>query len=115
MIKGINSSGRYITISGGGASNYVNSYSGAQGVGNMRYNTSSQNMEVYDGTSWIRLNMDYTSVGLTPEAESLLDWASKKRAEEFAMSAMLEKYPALRKAKDNFDLVLNTVKDDFNE
>ena len=39
------------------SSTYINGYSGLQGVGNMRYNTSSQSMEVFDGNNWIMLNM----------------------------------------------------------
>jgi hypothetical protein len=68
MIKNITASGRYIQVSGGNASTYVNGNHGAQGVGNMRYNTSNQQMEVYDGNNWITLNMDYASVGLNGEA-----------------------------------------------
>lgn len=98
MIKGINTSGRYITVNGGTSSTYVNAYSGAQGVGNMRYNTSTQNMEVYDGSNWIMLNMSYPTVELTPEAESLLEWARKKRDEEFKLLSMAEKNPALKDA-----------------
>jgi len=75
-------SGRYVQVSGGSASTYINGYSGLQGVGNMRYNTTSQNMEVFDGNNWVTLNMGYAQVGLNGEAESLLDWARKKRDEE---------------------------------
>jgi len=38
-------------VMGGSASTYVNNYGGAQGVGNLRFNTSSQCLEVYDGTN----------------------------------------------------------------
>lgn len=112
MIKDIMQSGRYIQVSGGHSSTYVNGYSGLQGVGNMRYNTASQNMEVFDGNNWIQINMGYASVGLTGEAESLLDWARQKRHEEQQLNEMIEKYPGLKKAKENFDLILNIVKDD---
>jgi len=42
MIKNIHASGRYIQVTGGDASTYVNNYSGSQGVGNLRYNTSNR-------------------------------------------------------------------------
>ena len=48
----------------------------------MRYNTSLQKMEVFDGVTWITLSTTVASVGLSGEAESLLDWARKKREEE---------------------------------
>jgi hypothetical protein len=103
MIKNITPIGRYITVSGGNSSTYVNGYSGAQGVGNMRFNTSTQNMEVFDGNSWITLNMDYASVGLNGEAESLLDWARKKRDEELAWQNLAATSQAVKIALDNLE------------
>jgi hypothetical protein len=103
MIKNITPTGRYITVSGGNASTYVNGYSGAQGVGNMRYNTSTQNMEVFDGNSWMTLNMDYASVGLNGEAESLLDWARKKRDEELTWESLAKENQAVKIALDNLE------------
>jgi hypothetical protein len=69
-------------------------------------------MEVNDGVSWKTLDTNYASVGLTPEAESLLDWAKKKQAEEQSMAEMMERYPALKKARDNYELIWNIVKDE---
>jgi hypothetical protein len=103
MIKSITPNGRYITVSGSGASTYVNGYSGAQGVGNMRFNTSTQNMEVFDGNSWVMLSMDYTSVGLNNEAESLLDWARKKRDEELAWQSLANDCEAVKIALTNLE------------
>ena len=103
MLKGITQSGRYTMVSGGSASTYVNGYSGSQGVGNIRFNTSTQNMEVYDGNGWIMLNMGYATVGLTGEAESLLDWARQKRDEELAWKALAEKNAAVKIALDNLE------------
>jgi len=103
MIKSISSSGRYMQVSGGNASTYINGNSGAQGVGNMRYNTSSQQMEVFDGSNWIMINMDYTSVGLNGEAESLLDWAKQKRNEELAWESLAKDNQAVKIALDNLE------------
>lgn len=103
MIKNITPIGRYITVSGGNSSTYVNGYSGAQGVGNIRFNTSTQNMEVFDGNSWTMLNMDYASVGLNNEAESLLDWARKKRDEELTWQNLAATSQAVKIALDNLE------------
>ena len=103
MIKNITASGRYVQISGGNANTYVNGYTGAQGVGNIRFNTSSQNMEVFDGSSWITLNMDHASIGLNGEAESLLDWARKKRDEELAWQNLAATSQAVKIALDNLE------------
>ena len=103
MIKNISSFGKYINVIGESVANYINNYSGAQGVGNLRFNTTNQNMEVYDGSTWMQLQMDQVSVGLNHEAESILDWARQKRQEELELKALAENNPTVR------DL-LNTIK-----
>jgi len=103
MIKGITQTGRYITVTNGNASTYVNSYSGQQGVGNMRYNTSNQNMEVFDGSTWVMLNMAHASVGLSGEAETLLDWARQKRDEEMMWQSLASENKAVKIALDNLE------------
>ena len=103
MIKNITPIGRYVTVSGGTSGTYVNGYSGAQGVGNMRFNTSTQNMEVFDGSSWITLNMDYASVGLNGDAESLLDWAREKRNEEMKWYSLASSNEAVRIALEQLE------------
>ena len=103
MISSVFPTGRYVQVSGGTASTYVNGYSGAQGIGNMRYNTSSQRMEVFDGNTWVTLNMGSASVGLSPEAESLLDWAREKRNEELAWESLAKENRAVKIALDNLE------------
>lgn len=113
MIKGITGGGRYMTVMGGQASStYVNNYSGSQGVGNMRFNTSSQNFEVYDGNTWQMLGSSYATVQMTPEAEELLDWAREKRNKELEYKALANKHPAianaleaLNKAQEQLDII----------
>jgi hypothetical protein len=112
MIKGINSSSRYITVSGGSNSGpYISP--GSAGAGMMRWNPNMNQIEINDGNSWLTLSTSYATVEMTPEAESLLDWARQKRDEEAKLQAMMEKYPALKKAKDQFDMLLNLTKDDY--
>lgn len=103
MIKNVIGQGKYINVSGGAVTNYVNNYTGAQSLGNMRFNTVNQGIEVYDGNGWITLQMGHVNVGLNAEAESLLDWARTKRNEELELEAFAENNPTVR------DL-LNTIK-----
>jgi len=51
MIKSITSSSPYITVTGGSPMTPYFS-PGAQGAGQMRFNTSSNNIEVWDGVTW---------------------------------------------------------------
>jgi hypothetical protein len=114
MIKGITQSGRYTMVSGGQSSGpYFNqSYSAGQNlmVGQVRYNPSSQSMEAYDGSTWLQLGGSYASVGLTGEAESLLDWARDKRNEEFQWKALAEQHPAVADALESLRLAEERVK-----
>ena len=103
MIKDITPTGRYMTVYSGNANTYVNNYSGSQGVGNVRYNTSTQNMEVYDGNNWITLSSGIATVGLNGEAESLLDWARQKRDEELMWKSMATENEAVKIALENLE------------
>jgi hypothetical protein len=82
MIKDIISSSEYLRVTGNLNSTYVNGQSGLQGVGNVRYNTTNQNLEVYDGFNWIMINMSVANVGLNAEAVALLDWAKKQKGQQ---------------------------------
>ncbi len=110
MIGSVYPTGRYVQVSGGTASTYVNGYSGSQGVGNMRYNTSSQRMEVFDGTNWVQLNLGSASVGLNSEAESLLDWARDKRNEELMWQSLAKDNQAVKIALDNLEKAKQQLK-----
>lgn len=102
MIKGINSSSRYIAVSGGmAASPYISP--GSVGAGMMRWNPNTNCMEVNDGNMWKTIDMGYATVELTPDAESLLEWARKKRGEEATLRALAEKNSAVKIALDNLE------------
>ena len=65
MIKNVYGSGPYLTTLNNGATNYMNNFSGAQGLGNMQFNTTNQRIEVWDGQMWQPLLMTDVSVSLT--------------------------------------------------
>lgn len=111
MIKGITQAGRYVMVNGGSASNpYISP--GSAGAGMLRWNPNMNTMEVNDGMSWKTLDGGFASVGLTSEAESLLDWAREQRNKQIARQQAAEKNPALKKAyeairraEENYDLL----------
>jgi len=111
MIKGINSSSRYITVSGGSPSDpYISP--GSVGAGMMRYNPNMNCVEVNDGNSWKQLDTSYASIELTPDAESLLQWAREQRDKQRAREQRIKDNPALKKAyeaivraEENYDLL----------
>lgn len=117
MIKGINSSGRYIVVSGGTPSNpYISP--GSVGAGIMRYNPNMNCIEVNDGNTWKQLDMSYASVELSPDAEALLEWARLERTKQRMREERIEQNPALKKAyeaiqraEDNFDILDKIIGD----
>lgn len=119
MIKGITSGSQYITVSGGNAMNPYFS-PGAQGAGQMRYNTVTSNMEVWDGVVWKELGTSYASVDLSYEAQELLRWARDTRNKELVRESRIRSNPALRKAyeaiqraEENFDILDKIIGDDI--
>jgi len=102
VIKGINSGGRYITVTGGSpVNNYINLYSGLQGIGMLRFNATNQNIEVWDGNVWMALQTPYATVELDYEAISLLEWVKEKQSEEFKIKELIKTNPAVKIAYDN--------------
>jgi len=96
MIKSIHSGSPFLTVSGGNpGSTYIGNYSNATGVGNMRYNPNSQNIEVYDGSTWIILSAHHANINLSDEAVSLLQWARKKRDEELEIERLAQTSPVI--------------------
>jgi len=73
----------------------MNNYSGAQGLGNIRFNTTNQNLEVYDGTMWHPIQMDTVNVSLTPDAVAAIAWASQQRHDEMKIKELAERHPAV--------------------
>ena len=108
MIKSIAPMGRYMQTTGGSPMTpYISP--GAQGAGQVRYNTNSSNMEVWDGMSWKEISNNYVSVGLTNEAETLLDWARSKRDEDIKFQALLASHPGIRDLKEKLDIMVALV------
>ena len=108
MIKSIAPTGRYMQTSGGSPMQpYISP--GAQGAGQVRYNTNSNNMEVWDGMCWKEINNNYASIGLTGEAEALMDWARAKRDEDARFKSLIESHPGIRDLKEKLDVMIALV------
>jgi len=95
MIKNVYGSGRYLTTLNNSATNYMNNFSGAQGLGNMRFNTTVQTVEVYDGQMWQPMQMTDVSLMLTQDAVDAIAWADQKRQEEIKIQFLAEQHPAV--------------------
>jgi hypothetical protein len=81
---------------------------GAQGAGMVRYNTNTNEMEVYDGVVWKSICTS-VEVGLSGETEMLLQWAREKMLEDQRIEELCKKHPGLAKARDNYEMFKKLV------
>jgi hypothetical protein len=62
----------------------------------MRYNPNSQNIEVFDGSSWIIMQGASASISLDVQAINILRWAEQKMLEEAERNKLAETSPAIK-------------------
>ena len=67
-------------------------------AGQMRYNGTSQNMEVYDGCNWITIASVYPTIELAPQVQAVVHWAQIKMAEEARLAELAKINPAVAAA-----------------
>lgn len=101
MIKDI-IGGPGITVSGNYGRPYINP--GAQSAGITRYNTSTQNLEVYDGNSWLTMSST-PDISLDVSTLEVITWARKKMAEEATLKQLMDKHPGLKDLHEKFELM----------
>lgn len=105
--------GEFLNVSSHkGAMPYVNMSNTQPMVGMLGYDASSQNMKVYDGSSWQTLGGGSATVQLTGQAVSILKWAEKKMQEEKELIALAEKHPSI---KDLVDQMNSSIADYRNK
>ena len=114
MIKGIYPSGRYVQVNNGTPSwppynsNYQNSMTNNTAMsfaGQVRFNSQNGGMEIFDGYNWQQVSNSMAQVGLSQEAERILDWARKKMDEEHELKVRMEKHPGLKDAWERFKIM----------
>ena len=116
MIKGLSTSGKYTIVSSGNISvPYINQNINNPIQGMLRI--SGSDLQVFDGSGWQFMNTSYSTVGLTGEAESLLDWAKQKRNEEMERDLLAATNPTIKdlleqikEKEDQIQMVMNLIK-----
>jgi hypothetical protein len=119
MIKGL--TGGKGTVVSGGSYSYpyipMNSNNPIQGM--LRLN--NQDMQVFDGASWLTVGASYASVDLDADTQSLLEWARTERAKQAVREERIRNNPALKKAYEaiqraeaNFDILDKIVGDELD-
>lgn len=117
MISGVYSHSKYVTITGGNPGlpqiysyNSGSQCSGAQSfAGEIRFNTSMQCLEIFDGSAWRPWAASSANVALSARAEQLLDWAERKMQQEQHLQELMDKHPGLREAQERLDIMKTLV------
>ena len=65
-------------------------------AGMVRY--MNNNLEVYDGGSWLPMQSSYPQVELTGDVQSILNWARAKMIEEARIQELAAKHPTVADA-----------------
>jgi hypothetical protein len=93
MITNVYSNSAFVTANSITGVPYISPGSPSAGI--LRYHNNQ--MQVYDGSSWLPLGST-ANIGLSGEAEAIMNWARKKMEEEAEARAMAEQYPAVADA-----------------
>lgn len=102
MIKQLTSSSTYVTVQNPYPPSIYNN--GMMNVGQVRYNPTLQQMEVFDGNMWQVISSSAT-VGLSWEADSAIRWAIEKQKAEEDLKLRMERHPGLKDAYEKFQLM----------
>lgn len=90
---------KYISGTGKG---FIPYFTGVEVTGTLRHINGY--LEVYTGQSWNAIGSG-GNIALTYEAQSAIEWAIKAKQKQEELDKMIDKYPALKNAKDSFDTV----------
>lgn len=105
MIRSITGS-RYVVVERGmPGPTYMNPLSGALSVGQVRFDSSRQIFETYDGASWHPIHIGHASIELNHEAITALDWVQHKMQKERELQELLAKHPGLKDLYDKFEML----------
>jgi hypothetical protein len=67
-------------------------------AGMVRY--LNNNLEIYDGSSWMIMQSSFPQVELSGHVQAVIQWAEKKMAEEARIKELAAKHPTVADALD---------------
>jgi hypothetical protein len=103
MIKQINSDPQWIQVQQG--YHGVPPISpGAQSAGLLRYNSNTNNIEVYNGMAWYGIDTN-VGIDLSSSAKETLTWAYNKMQEERRLKDLMAQHPGLKDLHDKFEMM----------
>lgn len=96
----------------GGSMPYINPTQPMTGM--VRYNNNQ--LQVYDGSSWLSMGGGTASVGLTPRTEEVLKWAEQQMKREQLIKSQLnnptvaDAWRRVQEAQEQLNVVMELVK-----
>jgi len=107
MIKNVIHTGPWLRVeSGNSYTPYFNMNSNNPAVGQVRYNGSNQNLEVFDGSIWQNLTSGSSAcISMSNAAEEILVWAQKKMEQEQELESLMKRNPGLQDLHEKFELM----------
>jgi hypothetical protein len=110
VIKTINAGAGIRVTNGYASTTYVNMSNPSAGM--VRYNGNSNNLEVYDGASWMTMNGAYPIIELDGDVLAVVNWAKEKMNKEAKIQELAKTNPtvadalsAFEKAQEQLDIV----------
>lgn len=106
MLDYLSSTGPEIIVSSSGSS-----YSPSTTTGTVRWNMVYNRLETA-GTSndWYEVSGGGATISLAPYVQETLKWAQAKMFEDIQHKALVDQYPELQHAKEQYDTVFNLIK-----
>lgn len=106
MIKTIRTNGPYLSVTSHSPVIYSN---GMPNTGTVHYNTQTQCLQVFDGTTWHNLSSD-SQIELTSIANEVITWAERKMHEERRLKELAATNPTLKDALEALQRAEEQVK-----
>ncbi len=101
MINSVKSTSRHIHTMGGSSLPYVSYSSNNPAQGMLRLN--GDQMEVFDGNTWMKIYSGPSDIGMSQEAEAALDWAIKQMKQEQEWYKLASSNEAVRIALEQLE------------
>jgi len=107
MIKSISSSVGLAVAGGTTSYPYINMNNASAGM--VRYNGTSQNFEVYDGSTWMTMYSSVATVSLDYDVQNILNWARDKMAEDRRLKELAQRHPGIADLREKLEVMIALV------
>ena len=97
---------------------YINMNAPSSGM--VRYNGNTKNLEVFDGSSnvWLQMYGQNADIQLSPQVQAVVNWANQRMADELEWEKLAKTNDAvkialenMKKAKQQLDITAKLVKE----